>query len=80
MVNTSTHHRVMPIDNTNTAHLPTDGLMSVSDLAQYLAVPKATIYQWRYRGRGPKALRVGRYLRFRRSDVDRWLETRTVER
>ena len=44
-------------------------LLSVTELAEYLAVPVATLYAWRYRGEGPPALRVGRYLRYRWSDV-----------
>ena len=53
-------------------------LLSVTELAEYLAVPVATLYAWRYRGEGPPALRVGRYLRYRWSDVQRWLELRVA--
>lgn len=53
-------------------------LLSVHDLADYLQVPIATIYQWRYRGEGPEAFRVGRHLRFDPSDVDRWLRDRKI--
>ena len=53
-----------------------DRLLTVEDLADYLDVPVATIYAWRYRRQGPPGFRVGRYLRFRRSDVERWIENR----
>lgn len=53
-------------------------LLSVTELANYLSVPVATLYAWRYRGEGPPALRVGRYLRYRWSDVQRWLELRVA--
>jgi hypothetical protein len=33
-------------------------LLSVAELADYLAVPPATLYQWRYRGEGPPGFRV----------------------
>ncbi|MDP8977060.1 MAG: helix-turn-helix domain-containing protein [Actinomycetota bacterium] len=49
-------------------------LMTVVQLAQFLQVPVATIYQWRHRGEAPRGLRIGRYVRFRRSDVERWLQ------
>jgi len=39
-------------------------------------VPVQTIYAWRHEGVGPRTLRAGRALRFRRSDVDEWLENR----
>lgn len=50
-------------------------LMSINDLADFLAKPKGTIYQWRKRGYGPRAYHVGGELRYRRSDVDQWLES-----
>lgn len=51
-------------------------LLSVEEVADWLQVPVATIYQWRYRGEGPLAIRVGRYLRFDPSDVSLWLKNR----
>jgi excisionase family DNA binding protein len=49
-------------------------LLTVQDLANYLEVPVATIYAWRYRRQGPPGFRVGRHLRFRSSDVEQWIE------
>jgi excisionase family DNA binding protein len=51
-------------------------LLSAQDLADFLDVPLATIYAWRYRGEGPPGFRVGRHLRFRRIDVEGWIEER----
>ena len=48
-------------------------LMSVPELAAYLQVPEATVYAWRSRGQAPPCYRVGRWLRFRREEVDNWL-------
>ncbi len=50
-----------------------DRLLSVDDLAEYLDVPKATLYAWRYRGQGPPSFRVGKHLRYRQSDVAHWI-------
>jgi len=33
----------------------------------------ATLYVWRTRGKGPAAIKVGRHLRYRQSDIDLWL-------
>lgn len=52
-----------------------DRLMTLAEVADYLRVPRDTIYYWRKRGRGPRGFRTGRHVRFRRSDVDAWLET-----
>ncbi len=56
-----------------------DQLLTRPQVAAYLQVPVATIHQWRYRGEGPKAARVGRHLRFRRADVDAWLELQSQQ-
>jgi len=53
-----------------------DDWLSTSDLADWLRVPTATVYRWRYQGTGPAGYRVGRHLRFRRNDVEGWLEHR----
>ena len=49
--------------------------LSVDDLAVELDLPVSTIYAWRSRGRGPRAHKIGKYLKFRRPDVEKWLET-----
>lgn len=54
-----------------------DPLLETEEVAAYLRVPVATLYAWRSRGEGPRAHRVGKYLRFRQSDVDAWLERRS---
>lgn len=51
--------------------------LTTEELAKYLTVPVATIYQWRHRGTGPRAARLGRHLRWKQTDVDRWIEQRT---
>jgi excisionase family DNA binding protein len=51
-------------------------LISAQELAEYLDVPVATIYAWRYRRQGPPGLRVGKHLRYRRADVDEWIDGR----
>ncbi len=53
---------------------PRDQLLTVEELADYLVVPVATLYQWRYRREGPPGFRVGRYIRYRRTDVEAWIE------
>jgi excisionase family DNA binding protein len=55
---------------------PIDRLLTVEDLADYLGVPVATIYAWRYRRQGPPGFRVGRHLRFRWSDIRQWISDR----
>jgi len=51
-----------------------DELLSPQDLASYLDVPVNTLHAWRYRRQGPPAFRVGKHLRYRSIDVERWIE------
>lgn len=53
-----------------------DELWTVRDVATYLRVPVATIYQWRHRRCGPPGRRVGRYVRFDPDEVRAWFATR----
>ncbi|CAN5874238.1 hypothetical protein BH23ACT5_BH23ACT5_09960 [soil metagenome] len=51
-------------------------LLTVKDLADLMGWAEHTVYQRRYRGDSlPRAISVGKnVIRFRREDVDRWLE------
>lgn len=51
-----------------------DQLMTVEEVADFLGVPIATLYQWRHKGTGPVAFRVGRFLRQDPADARAWLE------
>ena len=46
-------------------------------LSSELHIPLATLAQWRYRKVGPPWIRVGRHIRYRRSDVEAWLTAQT---
>ena len=49
-----------------------DPLWTIWDVSAYLAVPVGTLYQWRHRGEGPPAIRLGRHLRYDAGSVHRW--------
>jgi excisionase family DNA binding protein len=51
-------------------------LLSPHEVAAFLGVPLQTIYRWRYRHEGPLGYRVGRHVRYRVVDIERWLEER----
>ena len=51
----------------------TNGLMNVQQTAEYLGVPVSTIYAYSMRSKIPH-LHVGKLLRFRKADIDNWLE------
>lgn len=47
-------------------------ILTIDQAAAYLAIPKATLYTWRTRraGFGPRAVKAGGCLRYRRRDLD----------
>ena len=61
---------------TEATQVPLPRLLTVRELADLLQVPPKTIYTWRYKGVGPPAIPLGRYLRFRADDVAAWLQSR----
>jgi excisionase family DNA binding protein len=50
-----------------------DKLLTLAEVAEALGVPVATLYQWRYKGTGPRGIRVGRHVRYRATDIEAWL-------
>ncbi|MFC5177381.1 helix-turn-helix transcriptional regulator [Nocardioides taihuensis] len=48
-------------------------LWSLRDVSAFLGVPIGTLYQWRVRGEGPPAFKLGRQLRFDPDRVRAWL-------
>lgn len=55
-------------------------LMSPTNVAEYVQVPVATVYRWRTHGEGPHGFRVGKHVRYRREDVDAWLDEQRNKR
>lgn len=55
--------------------LPRDPFLNTEDACGYLGVPKATLLTWRVRrpGYGPRAVKAGGRLKYRLSELDRWL-------
>lgn len=43
-------------------------------LADYAMVPVTTVYAWNHKGTGPRFAKIGRHVRYRKVDVDRWIE------
>lgn len=44
------------------------------EVSAYLGIPENTLTQWRHRGIGPRSFPVGRHVRYRWADVERWLD------
>lgn len=55
-------------------------LLTLDETAAYLRLPVATLYRWRSQNPpyGPKGSKVGRHVRYRRADVERWLDAQAA--
>lgn len=70
---TSSH----PTTASDRARVPTheqDQLLTLQEVAAFVRVPEQTLRYWRHLGKGPHGFRLGRFVRFWRSDVLLWLE------
>lgn len=47
-------------------------------LAEFLGLTVATLRKWRWLRSGPKFVKVGRLIRYRKADIDAWLDQQTV--
>lgn len=56
--------------------MESDQLLTLKQVADLLQVPRQTLYGWRTRNEGPPGLKVGRHVRYRLRDVEKWLDTR----
>lgn len=55
-----------------------DRLLWPEQVAEMLGLPTGTLANRRYQGRGPAFVKIGRHVRYRRSDVAGWVEERVV--
>jgi excisionase family DNA binding protein len=51
---------------------------SLRTASQYLGVSQAALRTWKRQGHGPAYFRAGKLLRYRKSDLDAWIEARRV--
>jgi predicted DNA-binding transcriptional regulator AlpA len=71
-------HPARPQDRAidSTDQRPTDNadLLTIAEAAAIVRAPVATLRYWRHLGTGPRSFRVGRGVRYWRTDVTAWLE------
>jgi excisionase family DNA binding protein len=51
-----------------------DEMLTLKEVAALLRVPEATVRYWRHLGTGPRGFRLGRSVRYWRTEVALWLE------
>lgn len=60
--------------NAHPSPAETPELLTVAQFAELLSVHPATLATWRYEGRGPRFIKVGRHVRYRLADINTWLD------
>jgi len=63
---------------TDVMHRTDDELLSVAEAAAIVRAPVATLRYWRHLGTGPHSFKVGRSVRYWRSEVIAWLEEQSA--
>ena len=62
------------VDSTDQRPTDNDELLTIAEVAAIVRAPVATLRYWRHLGTGPRSFRVGRGVRYWRTDVNAWLE------
>ena len=68
------HPRNRAVDSTDKRPSDGDVLLTIAEVAAIVRAPVATLRYWRHLGTGPRSFRVGRGVRYWRTDVTTWLE------
>ena len=50
-------------------------LLTITEAADLLRAPVATLRYWRHQGTGPHSFRLGRRVLYRREDLHAWIDT-----
>jgi excisionase family DNA binding protein len=53
---------------------PQPELLTITEAAEVLRAPVATLRYWRHLGTGPRSFRLGRRVLYRRDDLQAWID------
>ncbi len=53
---------------------PAKTWLTTLEAADYVGIPAKTLEAYRTQGKGPRFSRVGKHVRYHRSDIDSWLK------
>lgn len=58
--------------------LPEQEYLTTTQAAAYLGFSRKQLEHWRSAGCGPTYIKVGRHVRYRRGDLDAWMDERRL--
>ncbi|YCU34414.1 helix-turn-helix transcriptional regulator [Mycobacteroides abscessus] len=50
-------------------------LIGVDELASMIGVSASTVRWWKQTGKGPRSAKIGKHVKYRRKDVEAWVES-----
>jgi predicted DNA-binding transcriptional regulator AlpA len=56
---------------------PGDEMLTLQEACRFLRVPEGTLRYWRHLGAGPRSFKIGRHVRYWRTDLTLWLAEQT---
>jgi Helix-turn-helix domain len=54
-----------------------DQMLALAEACDFLRVPEGTLRYWRHLGSGPRSFKIGRHVRYWRTDLILWLTEQT---
>lgn len=66
-----------PDDNHRPSKNLSDEMLTLQEACAFLRVPEGTLRYWRHLGAGPRSFKVGRHVRYWRTDLIVWLTEQT---
>ncbi len=65
------HQQQQPVRNAG------DEMLTLQEACTYLRIPEGTLRYWRHLGTGPRSFKLGRHVRYWKSDLVLWLTEQT---
>jgi excisionase family DNA binding protein len=72
-----TAQQMNPDDNRRPQASLSDEMLSLQEACRLLRVPEGTLRYWRHLGSGPRSFKIGRHVRYWRTDLTLWLTEQT---
>jgi excisionase family DNA binding protein len=54
-----------------------DEMLTLQEACAYLRIPEGTLRYWRHLGTGPRSFKIGRHVRYWKTDLVLWLTEQT---
>lgn len=64
---------------TKQERLVTSPLLDIKQAADYVGLKVRTLYNMKQTGRGPKCIKMGRLVKYRIVDLDKWIDSQSFD-